>query len=301
MKEAYKRQVSLLLNSLPEVAREECFALHGGTAINLFVRDMPRLSVDIDLTYLPIEDRETSMAGIIKALSSIDDRIKKVMPNVVTQIQDEVLKLQISLHDAHIKIEVNQINRGCISEPKNFRLCEKAQEMFDAFCVIDVVPKSQLFGGKIIAALDRQHPRDLFDIKYLLQDGSIDDEVRTGFIYSLLSSNRPIYELLNPNRKDQHQAFDNQFEGMSTEPFSYEEFENTRKELIQVINLILTEKDKEFIISFKHLDPNWNIYDFEKYPSIQWKLKNLKRFKNTNENGYDLALNRLVNHLKYDE
>jgi hypothetical protein len=53
---AYKKQVALLLSVLPEVGKEECFALHGGTAINLFVREMPRLSVDIDLTYVPIED-----------------------------------------------------------------------------------------------------------------------------------------------------------------------------------------------------------------------------------------------------
>lgn len=58
--QSYKQQVSLLLSVLPEVAKESCFALHGGTAINLFVRDMPRLSVDIDLTYLPLEDRQSA-------------------------------------------------------------------------------------------------------------------------------------------------------------------------------------------------------------------------------------------------
>ena len=170
--------------------------------------------------------------------------------------------------------------------------------MFDVFCTIDVVPKSQLFGGKIIAALDRQHPRDLFDIKYLLQEGGLNDEIRTGFIFSLLSTNRPIYEVLNPNRTDQHQALENQFEGMSSEPFSYEEFENTREELVQGLNKIFKVEDKEFIISFKRLEPDWSIYDFEKYPSIQWKLENLKRFKDKNENGYDEALKRLVNFLQ---
>ncbi len=50
MKDTYRKQVQLLLDVLPEVAKEACFAMHGGTAINLFYRDMPRLSVDIDLT-----------------------------------------------------------------------------------------------------------------------------------------------------------------------------------------------------------------------------------------------------------
>jgi len=76
MKEAYKRQVALLLDVLPEIAKEKCFALHGGTAINLFVRNMPRLSVDVDLTCLVIEDRETSMANIIEALKNVMERIQ---------------------------------------------------------------------------------------------------------------------------------------------------------------------------------------------------------------------------------
>ena len=270
-----------------------------GTAINLFVREMPRLSIDIDLTYLPIEDRENSLKGIIKALSNINGRIKKVMPNAFTQLQEKALKLQISLHGVQVKIEVNQINRGCISEPENLTVCDKAQEMFDAFCVMNIVPRSQLFGGKIIASLDRQHPRDLFDIKYFFQEGGSLDEIRAGFIYSLLSSNRPVYELLNPNLTDQHQALNNQFEGMSSEPFSYKEFENTREELIQIVNQNLTTKDKEFIISFERLKPDWSIYGFEKFPSIQWKLRNLKSYKDNNEAGYYESLKRLVSFFGY--
>ena len=298
MKEAYKRQVSLLLSTLPEVAKSECFVLHGGTAINLFVQNMPRLSIDIDLTYKPIEDRERSINGIVIALTEIEDRIKRIMPNVITQLQQEKLKLQISHNGARIKIEVNQIIRGCISEPRNLTLCENAQVMFDAFCAIDVVPESQLFGGKIIAALDRQHPRDLFDIKHLLQSGSLNNESRIGFIFSLLSSNRPIYEVLNPNWTDQHQAFENQFEGMSIDPFSYDEFEDTRDHLLQMINKMLRKQDKEFIKSIKRLEPDWSIHDFEKFPSIQWKLENLRRFKDKNREGYEEALRRLVSFLE---
>ena len=53
----YFKQAQLMLRVIPHVAAETCFALKGGTAINLFLRDMPRLSVDIDLTYLPLEPR----------------------------------------------------------------------------------------------------------------------------------------------------------------------------------------------------------------------------------------------------
>ena len=62
--DAYRGQVALLIRALPLVAEEPAFALKGGTAINLFVRDLPRLSVDIDLTYLPVEDRAISVCHL---------------------------------------------------------------------------------------------------------------------------------------------------------------------------------------------------------------------------------------------
>ena len=148
----YKHQVSLLLQVLPEVAKESCFALHGGTAINLFIREMPRLSVDIDLTYIPIEDRITSLKNIIAALGSIKANIERVVPKVQIILKQEILKLQITTAKAQIKIEVNQINRGILGELVELQLCEKAQEEFNAFCAISVVSLGQLYGGKICAA-----------------------------------------------------------------------------------------------------------------------------------------------------
>lgn len=108
----YKKQVQLLLNVLPEVAKESCFALHGGTAINLFVRNMPRLSVDIDLTYLPIEDRSTTLSNISAALVLIKHSIEKALPNTQVQHKKEIGKLIISSQGAEIKLEVNLVGRG---------------------------------------------------------------------------------------------------------------------------------------------------------------------------------------------
>lgn len=161
-----------------------------------------------------------------------------------------------------------------------------------------MIPQNQLFGGKIIAALDRQHPRDLFDINYLLAEKGINDEMRKGLIFSLLSSNRPVYELLNPNFIDQRDAFESQFEGMSDQEFSYNEFELAREKLVHAIYGILKQEDKDFIISFKGLEPDWSIYDFSKYPSIQWKLENLLRFKAQNEVSYYRSYERLANFLE---
>lgn len=69
----------LIVRTLPYVAEEECFALKGGTAINLFIRDLPRLSVDIDLTFLPIADRDQSLAEIDDARTQLVDNIASNM------------------------------------------------------------------------------------------------------------------------------------------------------------------------------------------------------------------------------
>lgn len=294
---SYKNQVALLLQVLPEVAKEKCFALHGGTAINLFIRDMPRLSVDIDLTYIPIEDRGTSLSKIIAALENIKVNLAKILPDVKITLQEKVLKLQLTTAKAQIKLEVSQINRGILDELVVLPLCEKAQEEFDAFCSISVVSMGQLYGGKICAALDRQHPRDLFDVKDLLENEGFTDEIKKGFLLLLLSSNRPINEMLQPNLIDQREVLANQFEGMSSEPFTYKDFEKTRATLITTIQQSLTAKDEEFLISFSNLTPNWSIYDFQRFPAVQWKLQNLTKLKANNLekfNTYHIALKKLL-------
>lgn len=279
MEATYRKQVALLLNVLPEVAKEKCFALHGGTAINLFVRNMPRLSVDIDLTYLPIEDRVTSLKNIAEALERIKSSIEKIIPKVRVTHREGVGKLQIAVPGAEIKVEVNLVNRGTLAEPGKMPLCEKAQNDFEVFCEMPVVPFGQLFGGKIIAALDRQHPRDLFDIKYLLQNEGFSEQVKEGFLLLLLCSDKPINELFTPNFKDQQLAMQNQFAGMSDEPFSYEEYEAARKALLKTIRENINGKDKKFLLSVKNITPDWGIYDFARFPALSWKLINLQKLK----------------------
>lgn len=282
MEARYKRQVALLLSVLPEVAREDCFALHGGTAINLFIRNMPRLSVDIDLTYVPIEDRETSLKEISAGLENIKRRIKAIIPGIKVNHKESIGKLLISHKGAEIKLEVNLVGRGTLAPPQKRPLCEKAQSEFDAFCAVPVVPLGQLYGGKICAALDRQHPRDLFDVKYLLENEGFTDEIKKGFLLCLLGSDRPIHEVIRPNFQDQRLALTNQFSGMTIEPFTYEDFEATRIRLVETINKSLTKRDKEFLLSVKNAEPDWSIYDFARFPTVQWKLQNLRKLKSAN-------------------
>ena len=282
LNQTYRKQVELLLAVIPEVAKQECFALHGGTAINLFVRNMPRLSVDIDLTYLPIEDRPTTLENIGSALSHIKNNIEAVMPGAEVEHKQEISKLLVTSDGVSIKVEVNRVGRGVLESPQKSSLCSHAQETLDAFCEIAVVSKGQLYGGKICAALDRQHPRDLFDVKYLLDKEGFTEAIKTGFLLSLVSHDRPIHEVIKPNLLDQRQIMVNHFEGMSVEEFTYEEFEHTRDSLIKVISTGLTDDDKAFLLSIKNVDPDWSIYNFEKFPAVRWKLHNLSKLKSAN-------------------
>jgi len=293
MNNAYTKQVKLLLDVLPEVAKEVCFAMHGGTAINLFVRDMPRLSVDIDLTYVEIAERNETLDGINAALIRIKERIEGLRPSIRIQHKENICKLQLDERGVMIKIEVNMVARGLIGEATKAQLCEAAQEHFDAFCAMPIVPLGQLYGGKLCAAMDKQHPRNLFDVKLLLENEGFTDDIKRGFIFGLVGSDRPTHEMLKPNLLDQRMAFENQFEGMSAIEFSYDEYETTRLQLIETIQSGLNEGDKTFLLSLNRLDPDWSTYDFQEFPSVKWKLLNLEKFKTENPETYQQQLSEL--------
>lgn len=285
--EKYRAQVDLLLTILPHVAKEHNLALKGGTAINLFEREMPRLSVDIDLTYVNgDEDRATALRNISDTLDRIQNRILSAVPEIsLTRVppgQGEDVKLNCQTNRAHIKIEINTTTRGVVFPVRLMKVVEKVQNDFNKFAAIQVVSHGELYGGKICAALDRQHPRDLFDIYLLLQNEGITEEIRLGFITFMLSHARPMNELLNPNEKDQQAAFGNQFKGMTTIPFTYEDFVATRKQLVIEVNKCLTKEDKEFLLSFKSGDPQWNLIpidNLQNLPAVRWKLENLLNLK----------------------
>jgi hypothetical protein len=256
--------------------------MHGVTAINLFIRDMPRLSVNIDLTYVPLENRETSFENIALALQDAKGRIIKRLPAVKVEHKTEAHKLLVANNEATIKVEVSQIIRGVIGEVEEKPLCEKAQERFDAFCSINVVPNGQLYGGKVCAAMDRQHPRDIFDVKHLLANEGFTQAIKEGFLFRLLSSERAVQDVLFPNRLDMRKAIDNQFTGMTEEPFDYDEYEAVRETMIQIVQQSITDEDKAFILSVKNAEPDWSLYPFGRYPSIMWKQQNLQKLKENN-------------------
>jgi len=279
------RQAELLLRVLPLVNEEEAFALKGGTAINFFLRDLPRLSVDIDLTYLPINDREAALSDIDKALLRISERVKKAIPGVsVFSKRDReynlVAGLLIRRGDATIKVEPNSVLRGSVFSIETRALCQKARDLFEVSMEVRTLSFEDLYGGKACAALDRQHPRDLYDINMLLKTEGFPGNVRKAFIVYLISHPRPMAEVLNPHWGDLRQAFESEFQGMVTEQVTVEELRIAGDHLVSRIHDEMTEEERQFIISVKGGNPQWDLLGIggiENLPGVQWKLQNIRR------------------------
>ncbi len=281
----FYKQAELVLRILPDILVEEVFALKGGTAINFFVRDLPRLSVDIDLTYLPLTDRGKALQDIHDALQRIADRLKKRQPGtkIIPRISREtslLIGLIVMRNDATVKIEPNTIMRGTVYPVQIRPLARQAQELFEFHIEARSLSLADLYGGKICAALDRQHPRDLYDIHLLFRAEGITDEIRKAFIVYLICQPRPILEILNPSMVDIRGSFENEFRSMVLEPVTCELLEKIRRRLLEEIKTGLTDEEKIFIVSVKGGKPQWDLIGLagiERLPALRWKLMNIEK------------------------
>jgi predicted nucleotidyltransferase component of viral defense system len=281
----YFEYVKLLLKVLPSISMEKAFALKGGTAINLFLRNLPRLSIDIDLTYLPLQEREESFIGIYEGLKRIKFNVEKTVKGArVTFVQVKNIpvptSLVVSLNEVKIKVETNLVLRGSVFNTQTKELCFDAQNVFEIYTDIQTLSDADIYGGKICAALDRQHPRDLFDVKVLLDNEGITDDIRKAFVVYLASHSRPMNELLSPNFKDISTIYEQDFVGMTTEPIELISLLETRERLVSVIKSELTNEERLFLISMKEGSPKWELLELEgieKLPGLQWKLNNIKK------------------------
>lgn len=277
-------QARLIVALLPSVAKQECFALKGGTAINLYLRDMPRLSVDIDLAYLPVEDRDTSLEAIDVALGAIADDIHQHVPR--TRLKASVLKgtgrrfkLTVWQDDVNVKIEVTPVLRGSVYPSEIRDLSPKATETFGS-APMTLLSEDDLYAGKICAALDRQHPRDLYDVYWLLKSRGIDTHLKNAFLVYLMGHNRPIADLLAPRAKDIAIAFRSEFEGMTYDSISLKQLNEILPQLVHKIHAALTDDDRHFLLALKQGTQEWRNFplpEVEQLPSIRWKMFNLSR------------------------
>ncbi|WP_396587570.1 nucleotidyl transferase AbiEii/AbiGii toxin family protein [Bermanella sp. R86510] len=279
----YYKQVQLLIQVLPFVAKQECFALKGGTAINLFVREFPRLSVDIDLVYLPMKNRDAALQEICNGLDAISIDLKAAFKDIelteAYKSKHDALRLIVARHGVQIKVELSPVLRGTVYEPKLMEVCAAVEDEF-GYVEVPVVALADLYAGKICAALDRQHPRDLFDVKWLLENEGLTDEIRKALLVYLLSHNRPMAELLRPQFKDISAIYAGEFANMAEIDVPLEELEAVRESLLQFIHKGLTDRERAFLLSFKSRKPDWpllNLNGVSELPAIKWKQINLEK------------------------
>jgi predicted nucleotidyltransferase component of viral defense system len=299
----YYKQAELVLRILPFVNSEKNFAIKGGTAINFFVRDLPRISVDIDLSYVPINSRDTALEDISRSIENISTKIKRTFPDCILSFkkirQPEAIRtLIINVSGVTIKIEPNLVIRGTIYEPEIRQLSQKAQSLFEMSVNTKTLSLAELYGGKICAALDRQHPRDLFDVHLLFENEGIDEQTRKAFLVYLISHPRPIVEVLNPTLLDIGKIFENQFEGMTSIDIDLMDLVETRKTLVTFLKASLTEEEKQFLLSVKMGKPEWdqlNLKNVENFPAVKWKLLNIRKMEKLK---HKKAIEKLRNYLE---
>lgn len=281
----FYRQAELLLSILPYFKEERNFALKGGMAINFYVRDLPRLSVDIDLVYLPINQRDEALLDVSATLARVVEGLKKHHPELKIALKhlqhsDTIVGFIAKRNNVSVKLEPNLVLRGSVYPPVEMQLCAKVEDIFERSLTTQTLSIADLYGGKICAALDRQHPRDLFDVFILLKNEGITKEIRKAFLVYLISHPRPIIELLNPTLKDFSGVFENEFKGMTTTKIKLDDLIEARLSLIQFVQHSLNERERQFLLSVKKIKPQWELLELEhikNLPAVQWKLLNLKK------------------------
>jgi len=288
MNQVYLDTARLMIQIAPLVFADNVFALKGGTAINLFVRDMPRLSVDLDLVFVDHRlGRDEALARINEAIRNSVDRLKKrgFQTHAATVPDAGETKLFVRRDKLEVKVEVNFVLRGTVHPIRSTSLTPKAKETLLADLELPVVSLEDLYGGKLVAALDRQHPRDLFDVMELFLHGGITPEIRRSFVVYLASHNRPIHEVLFPNLRDISSEYESTFKGMMAEPVELKALVSARERMIAELKAGLDAAEREFLLSLARNAPNWDllgIEHLEQLPGIRWKLANLERLAKAN-------------------
>ena len=293
--------VRLLIDVAPFVFTEGCFALKGGTAINLFLHDLPRLSVDIDLVYtnLEHEGRESALEAIETALRDVSILLERKLGVTVrptTSGSEHESKVFISRGPVLLKVEVNHVFRGAVYPLVTGTLSPQAQARFSRALSVPMLDPDEVYASKLVAALDRQHPRDLFDVMMMLEEGGITPRMRRAFTVYLAGHNRPMHELLSPRPKDIRAEFESDFVGMTNREVSIEQLEDVRERLFRELPVSLDEAERSFLISVNRCEPDWGILGLtglDKLPAIKWKLLNLGKLAKANSKKYAVIMKSL--------
>ncbi|WP_028577244.1 nucleotidyl transferase AbiEii/AbiGii toxin family protein [Desulfomicrobium escambiense] len=287
MNQTYLDTARMLMQVAPLVFADDTFALKGGTAINLFVRDMPRLSVDLDVVFPDhTQPREQALERIDDAMRQAAARLERRGFQIHAPVKaGGVTKLLVRRDRIEVKVEANFVLRGTVQPVRSATLTPVARDVLLADLDIPVASLEDVYGGKLVAALDRQHPRDLFDVMQLFEHEGITQDIRRAFVVYLSSSNRPIHEVLFPALRDIRHDYTNNFLGMTAAPVSLEALLATRVRLVRELQQRLDDNERQFLLSLVRGKPQWSLLGIphlENLPGMRWKLHNLAELKKSN-------------------
>jgi len=184
-----------------------------------------------------------------------------------------------------VKVEVNFVMRGTVEPVRRASLTPVARDVLMADLEIPVVSLEDVYGGKLVAALDRQHPRDLFDVMQLFAHEGITPGIRRAFVAYLASSNRPIHEVLFTPLRDIRHDYKHNFQGMAAEPVPLDALLTARERMVREIQQGLDDGERQFLLSLAAGIPEWSllgIAHLEQLPGIRWKLHNLAQLQKAN-------------------
>lgn len=308
MDKRYADRVALLVSILPHLDSEPRFALKGGTAINLFEHDLPRLSVDIDLTWLPMQDFDTDATQIEEALNRIARRLSA--PPLRLQVRTSVAegartvsRLVASRGRTQVQIETTPVMRGTVHPVRRMDLRPSVERQFGS-AQVQVLNFSDLYAGKLAAALSRQHPRDLFDIGVLLDNTGIDVALWQTFLVYLTASPKPAADILAPAApRDLAAVFENQFQGMTREPVTVEWLLEARGRLLARIRQLMDAPTRDFLLSVEGEAPAFDLIGLPHavdMPGVRRKLQNLNKRsrekRDADHRNLVAALDRMTSH-----
>lgn len=288
MRADYRAALQLLLSVVPAVFRVPDFAMKGGTAINLFLRDMPRASVDIDLVFTRLDlTRDEALSAIAQNLQTVATSLKRqgIDARAVGPRTGPESKLRIEADRASVTIEVNTIFRGTVLPTETHELTRTAREQFGMQLTAPLLAPPELYGGKLVALLDRQHPRDLFDAFLLLENEGLTADIVSCFVIYLAGHNRPAHDVLDMNPKDVTDAYANDFVGMTEREVSLDDLLSARSRIATELRKKLTASQRRFLLSVTRGEPDWEasgIQHADRLPALQWKLVNIARLARTN-------------------
>ena len=300
MNQQYVETVRLLLAVAPAVFRSPRFALKGGTALNLFAHDMPRLSVDIDVVFTDHTlNRDDALRAIAADLKSAKTAISALgfRAHLPTAKGGENVKLLVVGNGRQIKVEVNFVLRGTMLPVAQRPLVPRAQELFTTDIILPVLDLPELYGGKLVAAMDRQHPRDMFDVLQMLGDFGWRSSFVDCFVAYLAGHNRPVHEVLFPNRLPLEPAFSGEFTGLTFDEVALETLEQAQGRLIDELPRALNSRHREFLLSLVSAQPAWDLMPFghlKHLPAPQWKLINLRKLKTRNPGRFSAQYDELA-------